>query len=108
MRSLCLLIKIKQYEEAKNIQEICVVFGFIIKLYVDVYDLSNDFVFGLLHLRRLIQLAEMQIFLYQLLVVEGVEAFSSLWLQYFVDLALAQTNLTLKAMGDFQQQELLY
>jgi hypothetical protein len=79
--------KTKQYEEAKNIQGICVVFGFIIKLFLDVYDLSNDFLSELLHLRRQILLAEMLIFLYLLLVVEGVEFFSWLWLQYFVDLA---------------------
>ena len=87
MRSLCLIIRTKQYEEAKNIQEICVVFGYFTKLFLDVYDLSNDFGFELLHLRRLIQLAEMPIFLYRLSVVEEVEFFSSLLLQYFEVLA---------------------
>ena len=107
MCPLCLIITTKQYKEAKNIQEICVVFGFIIKLFLDVYDLSNDFVFGLLHLRRLTQQVEKLIFLYLLEVVLVFEAFSLLWLQYFVDLASAQMNLNLKAKGDFQQLELL-
>jgi len=33
MGPLCLIIKTKQYEEAKNIQGICVVFGFFTKLF---------------------------------------------------------------------------
>jgi hypothetical protein len=54
---------------------------------VDVYDLSNDFVSELLHLRRLIQRAEKQIFLYRLEVVAALVAFSWLLQQYFGGLA---------------------